>query len=98
MLNVWRLVADAHCHDHLVIAIGCSLPIVALQQVCVGLPKVTVKISVGSSRCGAVIDFLLQLGPSFEHPLMALCLEALFCTLGAIQRHNYQAHHAGLRA
>jgi hypothetical protein len=50
MLNVWRLVADAHCHDHLVIAIDSRLPLVALQQVCVGLPKVTVKISVGSSR------------------------------------------------
>ena len=64
LLWIRRLVADAHRHDHLVIAIDGCLAVVALQQVAVAFHEVAAWIRVVPLRsgCGTAIGPMGQAG------------------------------------
>ena len=55
MLHIRRLVAHAHRHDHLMVAINDQLAVVALDVVAIGFHEVAVGVGVGEAFREAVI-------------------------------------------
>ena len=76
MLWVWRLVADAHRHDHLVIAIDGRLAVVALQQFPVALHDVAVGIGKVPLRTGRGAAIGPMGKPSMGHGVGLLGLQS----------------------
>jgi len=89
MLDVGRLVADAHRHDHLVIAIDGRLAVVTLQQVPVTLHDVAVGISEIPLRTGLGAAIGPMGKPSMGHGIGCLGLQSLglkACLTGLLDR------------
>ena len=89
LLWIRRLVADAHRHDHLVIAIDGCLAVVALQQVAVAFHEVAAWIRVVPLRsgCGTAIGPMGQ--AAMGHRVNCLRLQPLglkACLLGLLDR------------
>ena len=89
LLDVWRLVADAHRHDHLVIAIDCRLAVVALQHVPITLHDVAVGISEIPLRTGLGASIGPMGKPSLGHGVSRLRIQSIgvkTCLLGFLDR------------
>ena len=89
VLWIRRLVADAHRHDHLVIAIDGRLAVVALQQVAVAFHDMAVWIRVVPLRsgCGAAIGLMGQ--AAIRHGVSRLRIQSFgfkACLLGLLDR------------
>lgn len=89
MLDVWRLVADAHRHDHLVIAIDGRLAVVALRHVPVTLHDVAVGISEIPLRTGLGAAIRAMGKPSLGHGVSRLRIQSIgvkTCLPGLLDR------------